>query len=356
VFKIGFLEYKKYVTIGLVILLVYFAYLIIKPILIPILAGVVLAYIFYPIYRYFNVKLKSKTISAALISAIIILLITIPGFILLNTLSREAYLASTLAKQKIKTGIIAECVNKENTICNMVNSFKEFTSDPEFEFYLKQGLSKVTTTVAEKITNFVFTIPKRLLEVFITFFVMYYLFKDGDHLVSKIKNIFPVGRRDQEMIINQSKNITYGVIYGVILVALIQGGLAAFGFYIFGIPTPLIWGIFTAFASLIPLIGTAFVWLPAALLLMIKGYLGPETIFFWKGIGLIIYSVLIVSSIDNILKPRIIAGKTKVHPIVILIGVIGGIALMGFIGALIGPLLLSILINIVETYKDEIKS
>jgi len=106
-----------------------------------------------------------------------------------------------------------------------------------------------------------------------------------------------------------------------------------------------------AFCAIVPVIGTALVWFPAALIMLIQGYMGAGSIFFLKGIGLIIYGVLIVSSIDNVIKPRIIAGRTKVHPIIILMGVIGGIALLGFIGALIGPLLLSLLVTIAEIYE-----
>lgn len=355
-FKIDFKECKKYILIALIALLIYFAYLIVKPLVIPILTGAVLAYIFYPVYKPIYKKIKIKSLSAAIVSIIVILLITIPGFFLLNSISKEVYEAYLIGKQKIGTGLIAECEDQTNTLCNIVNTIKEFTTQPKFQFYLEQGLARLTSTAAEKITRFAFTLPRIFLGIFITFFVMYYLFKDGDKVVSRIKNIFPVDKVNQELIIEQSKNITFGVIYGVILVALIQGALGALGFLIFGISTPIIWGIFMAFAALIPIIGTAVIWLPAALILIIRGILGAESILVWKGIGLILYGALIISSIDNLIKPRIIAGKAKVHPIIILIGVLGGIALLGFIGALIGPLLLSLLITLAKIYKDETKS
>ncbi|MBW2977727.1 AI-2E family transporter [Candidatus Woesearchaeota archaeon] len=351
-FKIDFKEYRKYIILALMVLLAYFAYLVVKPLIVPILSGGVLAYIFYPVYKIIKRLLRFKTLSAGLMSLIIILLIAIPGFFLLNAISKETYEAYIIGKQKIGTGIITECADKTNALCNMVNSIKQTTANPEYKFYLEQGLGKLTSTLTEKITGFLLTIPKRLLELFIAFFVMYYLFKDGDKIVHKIKNIFPVDRAHQEMIINQSKKITYGVIFGVILVALIQGTVGALGFYIFGISTPLIWGIFMAFTALIPIIGTALIWLPAALLFILRGVLASESILIWKGIGLIIYGVVIISAIDNVVKPKIISTKTKVHPIIILIGVIGGIALLGFIGAIIGPLILSLLLTVIEIYKD----
>jgi len=238
-------------------------------------------------------------------------------------------------------------------VCNIINEFQEYTSDPKFQFYLEQGLGKLTSSFAEAITKFIFSIPKRILEIFIAFFVMYYLFKDGDNIIPKVQNLLPVDKKHQQIIIKQSKLITYGVIYGAILVALIQGVLGTMGFYIFGISTPIVWGILMAFCALVPVIGTAIIWLPAAIVLMINGYIGGESILIWKSIGLIIYGILIIASVDNLIKPKIISAKTRIHPIIILIGVIGGIALLGFIGALIGPLLLSLSITIAKIYQKD---
>ena len=349
--RIDFKEYRKYIVVAIIILTLYLAYLIVKPILIPILTGGVLAYIFYPLYKLINKKIKIKAVSAALISFLIILLVFIPGFFLVNAVSGEIYQAYILGKQRIGVGLISECINKDTGICNIVNLIRGYTSEPRVQFYLDQGLGKLSSNLAETLTSFVFSIPKRILEIFIAFFIMYYLFKDGGHITERIERLLPVDRKHQEIIIQKSKNITYGVIYGAILVALIQGALGALGFYIFGISTPIFWGILMAFCAIVPVIGTALVWFPAALIMLIQGYMGAGSIFFLKGIGLIIYGVLIVSSIDNVIKPRIIAGRTKVHPIIILMGVIGGIALLGFIGALIGPLLLSLLVTIAEIYE-----
>ena len=346
-------EYKKYVILALIILVVYAVFLIIKPILIPILSGAVLAYIFYPVYKMIHKKTKIKTLSAAIMSIIIILLLVIPGFFLLNVISRETYLSYALIKQKVKGGIVKECAKQDSLVCNIINEFQEYTSDPKFQFYLEQGLGKLTSSFAEAITKFIFSIPKRILEIFIAFFVMYYLFKDGDNIIPKVQNLLPVDKKHQQIIIKQSKLITYGVIYGAILVALIQGVLGTMGFYIFGISTPIVWGILMAFCALVPVIGTAIIWLPAAIVLMINGYIGGESILIWKSIGLIIYGILIIASVDNLIKPKIISAKTRIHPIIILIGVIGGIALLGFIGALIGPLLLSLSITIAKIYQKD---
>jgi predicted PurR-regulated permease PerM len=352
VLKINFKDYRKYIIIGLILLILYISFLVVKPIISPILTGAVLAYIFYPAYKWIYKKVKIKCCAAAIVSVIVILLIIIPGFFLLNSLTKEVYTAYILAKQRIGTGIITGCADKENALCEITNAFKEFTSDNRFQFYFSQGMEKMTSSLTERITNFIFTIPKRLLEVFITFFVMYYLFKDGKELVERLKYLIPLGEKHQNLIIGQSKRIAYGVVYGTIIVVLVQGALAAFGFFIFGIPTPIIWGILTAFCALIPFIGTAFIWLPASLILIAQGYLEGEPFMILKGFGLMIYGALIIASIDNIIKPKIISKRTQTHPIIILMGVLGGLALLGVVGALIGPLLLSLLIKTAELYKN----
>jgi len=155
VIRIDFKEYRKYIVVAIIILTLYLAYLIVKPILIPILTGGVLAYIFYPLYKLINKKIKIKAVSAALISFLIILLVFIPGFFLVNAVSGEIYQAYILGKQRIGVGLISECINKDTGICNIVNLIRGYTSEPRVQFYLDQGLGKLSSNLAETLTSFV---------------------------------------------------------------------------------------------------------------------------------------------------------------------------------------------------------
>jgi predicted PurR-regulated permease PerM len=151
--------------------------------------------------------------------------------------------------------------------------------------------------------------------------------------------------KTKNRLIEEFGNITHTVIYAQLFVALVQGVVATIGFYIFGVPFPLLLGLVTAFCALIPAIGTAIIWVPASLFLVLSGHLG-------RGIGLFLYSALIISTIDNILLAKIVHEKAKVNQILVIVGVIGGAGLFGIAGIFIGPILLPLLITYFETFKE----
>jgi predicted PurR-regulated permease PerM len=146
--------------------------------------------------------------------------------------------------------------------------------------------------------------------------------------------------------------IAHTVIYAQLFVALVQGIVGTIGFYMFGVPFPIILGVVLAFCALIPMIGTGIIWLPASLYLILSGYFSHNPWVLGKGIGLLLYGAFIISTIDNILLATIVQAKTRVNPVTVIIGVIGGAIMFGIIGIFIGPILLPLLITYFETFKE----
>jgi predicted PurR-regulated permease PerM len=147
---------------------------------------------------------------------------------------------------------------------------------------------------------------------------------------------------------NRTRDVITAVLYGQLLIAVLQGLVGGLGFLIFGIENPVFWGFTMGVLSFIPLLGPPAVWLPAAIYLIYAGNLV-------SGIGLIIYGVVIVMNIDNFLKPKLIGGKSGMHPIVVLVGILGGITLFGFAGFIIGPIILALALLIIKFYNEDLK-
>ena len=147
----------------------------------------------------------------------------------------------------------------------------------------------------------------------------------------------------------------HAIVYGSIVVALIQGTLGGIGFWIVGIPSPILWGILMSLFALIPMVGTGIIWVPASLGMAAYGYLSGDTVMVWKAIGLFIYGVFVIAGIDNVLKPKIIGERAHVHPVIILLGVLGGLKFFGIVGFAVGPLILAIFITFLEIYEYEKK-
>ena len=136
---------------------------------------------------------------------------------------------------------------------------------------------------------------------------------------------------------------------GQIVVGSIQGVLAWLGFWLLGVPNPVIWGFMTAIISMIPLLGAAMVWVPIAVYLLVLALSSGE---YWRAIVLFIYGTSVISFIDNLLKPKIVGDHAKIHPLIVLFGILGGIQLFGLPGILIGPLILTIFDVVIEIYKE----
>ena len=133
---------------------------------------------------------------------------------------------------------------------------------------------------------------------------------------------------------------------------MVIGIVGAIGFYLFGAPFPIILGVLMAFFTLLPTAGTAIIWAPVSLYLILTGYFFNSPLILWKGIGLFLYCIIIVNYIDNFLLVRIIKERAQVNQIVVILGVIGGAAMFGFIGIFIGPILLPLLITYIQTFRE----
>lgn len=176
------------------------------------------------------------------------------------------------------------------------------------------------------------------------FFVLFYSFKEGENIKQIIKDYLPINEKYKEGLINKFKETVNAITYGLIITSIIQGFVGAIGLTIFGVSNPILWGLVMAFLAMVPLLGTGLVWFPAAIYKIYNGDL-------FNGIGLLLFGALIVSTIDNFLRPKLISKKSNIHPVVIMLGLFGGLALFGAVGIILGPFLLAIMILFFDIYK-----
>lgn len=341
-FKIKFEVKPAYV---LFIVLAFLVAAILKSFISPILAAIVLSYVTYPVYRWINGKLNSKTVSAVLTIVMIVLLITIPAIFAVNALSKEVFVGYLLVKKYLVTGTEAlKCGS--NAACSILEALG--LSEPTFVTFFSDSLGKATATIFNSLTSYLVSLPKIIVNVFISLFLTYYLLKDGNKLASYIKSVLPIQPANQDFVVKRFNDVTFAVVYGNIIVAIIQGVLTSVGFFMLGVPSPLVWGVVTVFTSLIPFLGAYVVWLPAAIILIASGNNVGDGGMILRGLLLIAYGFLLISSVDNILKPRLIGDRANLHPALVLLGVIGGIATFGVIGIIIGPVMIGLAASIIE--------
>lgn len=345
---------SKYIFLGLLGIVALASIIILFPFLSSVVMGVLLAFLFYPVYTRLQKIVKFRGLSAFIVAIIIVTLIAIPAGVIINSLTQQTHYLYIRTKQHVISGELIEDRCYEDTfICNTVKDVNNLLKDDNIKNYLVNMLNDFLGFVTKRVSEIIFSLPRIILNLIVMLFTTYYLLKDGKSLLQRLNTLFPLNVHHQEEIITQFGEVTKAVIYGSFIVALIQGTFGAFGLWFFGIESFLWWAIVMTFFALIPFIGTWIVWLPASVFLGLNGYLQGEQALIWKGIGLFFYGLLIISTIDNIIRPFIVAGKARVHPYLIFVGIIGGIFVFGFVGIFLGPLILALLQTLFQIYEFE---
>jgi len=247
---------------------------------------------------------------------------------------------------------ILNCPSGESHWCTVIEFAGNLVDNESYREGVQGVSTKVVGLILGETTKILLALPAVLLKVFITIFVLYYLLVDGKEIFKKSIHLLPLDDDDKKDISERIGHMLHGVVYGTVVVALIQGLIATLGYYIFGIPSPILLGMLTTILSLVPVVGTAIVWVPISMYKMGLGLATGEMFSFWMGLGLLIYGVLLIGSSDNLIKPKLIGVKSNIHPVIVLLGVLGGIPAFGFVGFFIGPVLLALAVFFAKIYLE----
>lgn len=182
--------------------------------------------------------------------------------------------------------------------------------------------------------------------VTVILFVVYYILTDGQRLLAYIKRTAPLPPRQVEHLLHEAHGGLKAVFVGQILTSAIQGALGGIGFLIVGLPGAVLWAAVMAVLSLLPVVGAFLVWIPAVIFLVLEGHT-------WQPIFLAVWGVLVISQIDNFLRPRLIGDRADIHPIWVLLGILGGVAAFGFVGLFLGPLLVGVTISLLNVWERD---
>lgn len=335
------------VQILLLVLALILFYQLLKPLLNIFLASVIISYIFYPVYAWIGRKTGKEAFSALAALAIIVLLFLMPLVFIASQIPAQASAAYNYAKANfIESSTFDEkCETSDNLMCK---AFNLVTGSGFFEF--EDILAAFFKKVSELAAHVVVKIPNSIAAVAISLIISFFLFRGGKKLLEKLIKMIPMSKSHSENLIEKFRKVTHSVVYAHIIAAIAQGALGIIGFYIFDIPSPIFWGVLMSIFALLPMVGPAIIWLPASLLKIINGMAMGS---YWElamGIGLLAYGFFIISTIDNLLRIKIIGDKGDVHPVTVIIGLIGGISLFGLPGIFVGPIILSLLLTYFEDF------
>lgn len=332
------------------------AIMVIKPFLSVLIVGGVLAYVLHPLYRLLLKRVKYRGAAAGIIIFLLVLVFTVPFVFITTHAVQESYDVYLKAKTVVDGQSIEEfCTTSDGMMCEMYSSIIKFSEERGIIIgdYIAEGMGSVVTKLIKAVSGYILNIPSILLYAFISLFIIFYMLVDGERIVQSIKRALPLRETHKENITKKFTDMVYATIHGAIIIAIIQGALALIGYLIFDAPSPILLGLVTTVLSVVPFIGTGIVWMPTSLIMIFTGISNVDNSLTMKGIGLLIYGIVIISTIDNIIRPKIVGDRAKVHPLIILLGVFGGLAVFGITGIIIGPLILTLFITALKIYEEE---
>ena len=327
---------KKIATLVILFGLMILSYFVIRPFLLSAVSGIFLAFLLTPLYKKLKKHIKSKDLTATIVCVLLAAAIIIPVW----------FLTPVLVTQSINIFMASQQVDFITPLMKFFPSlFSYETFSNEIVSVIYSFMTKITNSMMNMLSGFIFNFPTLFLHFLILVFTFFFVLRDGDRLVLYIQSILPFSKDIEAKLFKSSKDITLSVIYGQVILGILQGLLVGIAFFIFGVPNALLFTLLACLAGVFPIIGTTIVWLPIAIYMMVSGGIFPA-------LGVIVFGIL-SSILENIIKPIFISKRTSLHSAIILIGMVGGLFLFGILGVILGPLILAYLLIVLEIYRDK---
>lgn len=320
-------------------------FFIFQPFLTAILAAAILAALFQGWYQsMFDLTGGrsgwSATITLLLIAAIII----VPLFIIFGLAFNEA----NIAYDRIASG--------DTSLDRFLEKIQAL---PYADIWLRgqsldsEHLADILKNFSQDIIGFIQALYQGVAHfvfwLFVMFFSLFYFLIDGKRMVRYAMGVMPLRDEHEKLLIGKFVSMSRATLRGTLMVSIVQGFFGGVMFAIAGVPSPVIWGLVMTVLSIVPLLGAGIVWLPAGIILLVLGHV-------WQGIFVLAFGMAVISTIDNVLRPKLVGRDTQMHPLMIFFATLGGIAFFGFPGFVIGPIIASLSLALLEIYSLEFKT
>lgn len=320
-------------AIGAVILLVW-------PSINILIFSAIVAVLLYPLYKLLCRYVKAPALASLLTILVFLLVLAVPLWFFGNIIFGEL---AKLMDYFRSNGLV---IPKDKIIDFLPEEARSLIQNLSVE--LNNYVGRIANQVVSSATGLLSNVAGFFVAFFMFFFILFYLLKDGERMLNYLISISPLEPNQAKHILVKIERVVQGIIQGTFIISLIQGVIATVGYYLFGLPEPLMWGAFTVVAALVPNVGTSLVLVPAVIFLVITGHI-PQAI------GLAIWGGVAVGLVDNFLGPKLIGGRINLHPLLTLLSVIGGISAFGLIGVLLGPIIMAVFIAMLDLYRTEFK-
>jgi predicted PurR-regulated permease PerM len=330
----------RYFLIALLLLFLGLTLLLFSGFAGPVILGLVLAGLSYKGYLWLLRKIRSKNVAALITMIAVVLVIIIPLTFLGTALFFQALELLSATQNRLALFEYPTMQAIEEWAAQYNIDIRETLQQ------LTPSLKSLGLYISRQVGNIFSNVAAFVLDFFVMLVTLFYFLRDGDRIGKLLIEVSPLKTADERHLYRTFQKVNGAIFFGTFVSALVQGVLGGLGFAFFGIGAPVLWGTIMGFLALFPILGPFIIFLPAAVYLYATGPLSATIIF-------LIYNILIVSGIDNLIKPKLIGDKVNIHPLLILISILGGLKVFGLMGLVYGPLIVAILITVIHLYRSD---
>jgi predicted PurR-regulated permease PerM len=340
--------YPRIFALVVAIVLGYALLLIFMPFALPMTWAAFLAFLLFPLNLRLRRRFKGNSIAAGALTVLAPIVILLPlSAISAEFVSQISVLLKQLQKSATDMDIKSFSDLQQFPWIARINSWLQAHADisaEQVQSWLVSGTREVMQRAASLGGSFFLGALGSLLAFAIMLFLLFFFLRDGDAMIARGRRLIPMAEDRKERLFTQLSAVTRAIVYGTTVTALLQGLFIGIGFAIAGLPSPVVFGVLAALLSLLPVGGSAFVWIPAVIWLFFEKHWG------W-GIFLLVWGAAL-SGLDNVVRPLLISGRARISALAVFVGVLGGIPAFGAIGVIAGPVVLSLVLALVEFAEE----
>ena len=324
----------------------YFCYIIARPFLSPIFLAVMIAIVFHPVHTRVRMRIRGRNAAALISTLLVLVILVVPAIGLGIVVSREVTgLYQLLSERSAEQGgwnpYVMHAMERLLGWAGRYIDLSTFDLRGTILRWL-EGISKFLLSWGARAVG---NILSFLGDALVAFFTLFFLFREGSSMRESVAAVLPLNRGQLERLFTGISNSIVANFYGCLAVGVAQGSLASLGFWVLGLPSPVLWGMVTALFSLIPIIGSAAVWGPAVIVLMVGGH-------WWKGLILLVWGAAVVGQVDSLVRPYVISERANLHTLLVFFALLGGVKAFGIMGLFVGPVVLSVALVVLEMLRE----
>ena len=328
---------RQVAALAITAILLLLCWRMLEPFLSVVVWASVLAILFFPAHRLILRGVKRRALASLL--SVLLVAATVIGPLLFVSSALLGQLAQVADRTR---QALDELRSDPERAKELQDRFQAIRKEIDLEkLTSSEQIQAAATTLSQAIlarsAGLVGGLLSVIVSILFTVFTLFYLFRDGESIAARLPDLLPLERRRAETVVMRAHEIITASVYGVLVIAIIQGTLGGVMFAILGLPSALVWGVVMVILSCIPMAGSGLVWGPAVVFLGVTGS-------YTKAVILTVWGVGVIGTIDNVLRPRLVGGRTRMHELFVFFSVLGGLAAFGIVGLLLGPVILGVAI------------